>query len=145
MCWTCCIENLKAQIAKEDINIYKVVKKATKKSCVSLFMDYTYYSKDRQLSLTLRVMIEPFSNYAKITEGYHSYSSVNFVYDSVMIGFNGLLYKAVKCGNCEEMLRVDNSLYLATFVIPAGSKYFINEDGIIVSNNIRYTGKYIKL
>lgn len=26
MCWTCCIENLKAQIAKEDINVYKVVR-----------------------------------------------------------------------------------------------------------------------
>ena len=145
MCWTCCIENLKAQIAKEDINIYKVVKKATKKSCVSLFMDYTYYTKDRQLSLTLRVMIEPCSNYAKIEEGYYSYSSVNFVYDSVMMGFNRLLYKAVKCGNCEKMLRVENSLYLATFVIPAGSTYFINEEGVIVSNKIRYTGKYIKL
>lgn len=24
MCWTCCIENLKAQIAKEDIKCQKV-------------------------------------------------------------------------------------------------------------------------
>lgn len=24
MCWTCCIENLKAQIAKEDINVYQL-------------------------------------------------------------------------------------------------------------------------
>ena len=40
MCWTCCIENLKAQIAKEDIN---VVRKADKESCVSLFIGYTYY------------------------------------------------------------------------------------------------------
>lgn len=38
MCWTCCIENLKAQIAKEDINVYKVVRKADKESCVSLFI-----------------------------------------------------------------------------------------------------------
>lgn len=43
MCWTCCIENLKAQIAKEDINVYKVVRKADKESCVSLFIGYTYY------------------------------------------------------------------------------------------------------
>ena len=43
------------------------------------------------------------------------------------------------------MLRVDNSFYLATFVIPAGSVYFINKDGVIVSNYIRYTGKYLKL
>ena len=38
------------QIAKEDINVYKIVKGATKKSCVSLFMDYTYYLKDIQPS-----------------------------------------------------------------------------------------------
>ena len=30
MCWTCNINKLKAQIAKEDINVYKIVKKATK-------------------------------------------------------------------------------------------------------------------
>lgn len=29
MYWTCNINKLKAQIAKEDINVYKIVKKAT--------------------------------------------------------------------------------------------------------------------
>ena len=29
MCWNCCIENLKAQTTKEDINVYKLVRKAT--------------------------------------------------------------------------------------------------------------------
>ena len=42
-------------------------------------MDYTYYSEAIQPSLTLGVTIEPRSIFAKITEGYHSYSSVNFV------------------------------------------------------------------
>ena len=51
----------------------------------------------------------------------------------------------MQCGNRKEMFKVDNSLYLATFVMPAGSVYFINEDGVIVSNKIRYTGKYLKL
>ncbi len=145
MCWTCNINKLEAQIAKEDINVYKVVKEATRKYCVSPFMDYTYYSKDIQPSLTLRVMIEPHSSFAKIEEGYYSYSSVSFICDSVMLSIDGNLYKAMQCGNRKEMFRVDNSLYLATFVIPAGSVYFINEDGVIVSNKIRYTGKYIKL
>ena len=145
MCWTCNINKLEAQIAKEDINVYKVVKEATRKYCVSPFMDYTYYSKDIQPSLTLKVIIEPHSNFAKIEEGYYSYSSVSFVYDSVMRSIDGKLYKAMQCGNRKEMFRVDNSLYLATFIIPAGSVYFINEDGVIVSNKIRYTGKYIKL
>ena len=39
------------------------------------------------------------------------------------------------------MLRVDTAFYLATFIIPAGSVYIINEDGVIVSNKISYTGK----
>ena len=144
MCWVCDIENLKAQIAKEDINVYKVVKKADKESCISLFIEYTYL-KDIQSSLTLKVIIEPRSNFAKIEEGYYSYSSVSFVCDSVRRSIDGKLYKAMQCGNRKEMLRVDNPFYLATFVIPAGSVYFINEDGVIVSNKIRYTGKYIKL
>ena len=144
MCWVCDIENLKAQIAEEDINVYKVVKKADKESCISLFIEYTYL-KDIQSSLTLKVIIEPRSNFAKIEEGYYSYSSVSFVCDSVIRSIEGKLYKAMQCGYRKEMFRVDNSLYLATFVIPAGSVYFINEDGVIVSNKIRYTGKYIKL
>lgn len=145
MCWVCDIENLKVQKAKEDINVYKVVKKATKKSCVSPFMDYTYYLKDIQPSLTLRVIIEPRSNFAKIEEGYYSYSSVSFVCNSIMRSIDGKLYKAIRCGNHKEMIAVDNYLYLATFIIPKGSTYFINEEDVIVSNKIRYTGKYIKL
>ena len=145
MCWSCDINKLKAQEAEKDINVYKVVKKATRKYCVSPFMDYTYYLKNIQPSLTLGVMIEPNSCCAEIKEGYYSYSSVNFVCDSVMLSIDRMLYKSIQCGNRIEMFRVNNSLYLATFVIPAGSVYFINEDGVIVSNKIRYTGKYIKL
>lgn len=146
MCWTCNINKLKAQIAKEDINVYKIVKKATKEYCISSFMDYTYYSKDIQPSLTLGVTIESRSIFAKITEGYHSYSSVNFVCDSIVPEdiFGGCV-KTIQCGNRDRIFRVDNSLYLATFIIPSGYVYFTNEEGEIVSNKIRYTGKYIKL
>lgn len=145
MCWICDIENLKAQKAEKNIRVYKVVTKATKKSCTSPFMEYTYYLKDTPLSLTLRVLIEPHSNFAKIAEGYYSYPSVNFVCNSEALSSDGRLYKAIQCGYYKEMIAVNNSLYLATFIIPAGSTYFINEEGVIVSNNIRYTGKYLKL
>ena len=145
MCWTCNINKLKAQIANKNINVYKVVKEATKKYCVSPFMDYTYYSKDIQPSLTLEVMIEPRSIFAKITEGYHSYSSINFVCDSIVEGIFGDCIKTIQCGSRKEIFRVDNSLYLATFIISSGYVYFTNEEGEIVSNKIRYTGKYIKL
>lgn len=145
MCWSCNISKLKAQKAEKDINVYKVVMKATKKSCISPFMEYAYYQKDMQPSLTLKVIIEPRSNYVKITEGYYSYPSVNFICDSIILSINGLLYKSIQCGNRTEMIAVNNSLYLATFIIPAGSTYFVNEEGVIVSNIIIYTGKYIKL
>ena len=145
MCWTCNINKLKAQTAKENINVYKIVKNANRKYCVSPFMDYTYYLKDIQPSLTLGVTIEPRSIFAKITEGYHSYSSVNFVCDSIVPDIFGGCVKTIQCGSRKEIFRVDNSLYLATFIIPSGSVYFINEEDVIVSNKIRYTGKYIKL
>lgn len=145
MCWVCEIENLKIQKAEKNIRVYKVVTKATKKSCTSPFMKYTYYLKDTPPSLTLRVLIEPRSTYAKITEGYYSYPSVNFVCNSEALSIDGRLYKAIRCGYHKEKIAVNNSLYLATFIIPAGSTYAINEDGVIVSNNIRYTGKYLKL
>lgn len=145
MCWVCEIENLKVQKAEKDIDVYKVVTKATKKSCTSLFMEYTYYLKDTPPSLTLGVLIEPHSNFAKIAEGYYSYPAVNFVCDSEILSIDGRLYKAIQCGDHKEMIAVANYLYLATFIIPAGSTYFINEDGTIVSNMIKYTGKYIKL
>ena len=108
-------------------------------------MDYTYYSKDIQPSLTLGVTIEPRSIFAKIIEGYYSYSSVNFVCDSIIPDIFGGCVKTIHCGNRDRIFRVDNSLYLATFIIPSGSVYFTNEEGEIVSNKIRYTGKYIKL
>lgn len=144
MCWVCDIENLKVQKAEKNIRVYKVVTKTTKKSCTSPFMKYTYYLKDTP-SLTLRVLIEPHSNFAKIKEGYYSYPSVNFVCNSEALSIDGRLYKVIQCGYHKETIAVNNSLYLATFIIPAGSTYFINEDGVIVSNMIRYTGKYLKL
>lgn len=53
--------------------------------------------------------------------------------------------KTIQCGNRNRVFKVNNSLYLATFIIPVGSVYFTNEEGEIVSNKILYTGKYIKL
>ena len=145
MCWTCNINKLEAQIAKEDINVYKVVIKAAKNFCISPFRRYEYYSKDIQPSLALKITVEPYSAYAKITEGYYSYSSVNFVCDSINTGIDGKLAKAIQCGYHKEIFSINNPFYLATFIIPVGSVYFTNEDGVIVSNKIRYTGKYIKL
>lgn len=50
-------------------------------------MEYTYYSKDIQPPLTLRVIIEPHSNFAKIEEGYYSYS-----FPTNETAFNSFMY-----------------------------------------------------
>lgn len=150
MCW---IGKGPAKIAERDIVVYKLgyVIEATKEFR-SLYQNYTYYPKGLNKVVTLVPVVfttkvsklQP-SETGMIYEGYHSYSSVNFVFDSVVEGIFGGYVKTIQCGNRKEIFRVDNSLYLATFIIPVGSVYFINEEGVIVSNKIRYTGKYIKL
>lgn len=59
-------------------------------------------------------------------------------------------YPNCRClGNYNLALRESLEGYkfccIATFIIPSGYVYFTNEEGEIVSNKIRYTGKYIKL
>ena len=145
MCWSCYIDELKASVATQDINVLKVVLKATKKSCMSPFMKYVYYFDSVQPSLDLHLETKSYSSYAIIREGYYSYRSVNFVCDSIRQSITGKLAKVIHLGKESEVISMDNSFYLATFTIPIGAKYFINENGVIVSNKIRYTGKYIKL
>lgn len=145
MCWSCYIDELKACVATQNINVYKVVLKATKESCMSPFMKYVYYSDNVQPSLDLHLETKSYSFYAIIREGYYSYRSVNFVCDSIGQNITGKLAKVIHLGKESEVINIDNSFYLATFTIPMGAKYFINEHGIVISNQIIYTGKYIKL
>ena len=42
MCWIESLENLDIQIADKDIEVYKVVCKADKKSCKSIIMGFDY-------------------------------------------------------------------------------------------------------
>ena len=146
MCWVCDIENLKAQIAKEDINVYKVVKNASKKLCVSEFTGFTYYKDTEPSELKLTLHSNSHSSFLTINEGYYSYESVNFVLDSLGDpNLHGFICKTIVLGTRKELLGINNPIYLATFIIPKGSIYFVNPLGVIVSSRIKYTGKYIKL
>ena len=145
MCWIEILRNVKYQVADKDIEVYKIVTLANKQSCVSLFIGYTYYKNSIHPSRILEVRVGSSYSFAEIKEGYYSYSSVNFVCDSIAPGVGGTLSKTVQCGDSEKVLSIDNPFYLATFVIPKNSVFFINEMGTIISNYIRYTGKYIKL
>lgn len=146
MCWTCYANNLKAYKAEEDINVYKVVKNASKKLCVSEFIGFTYYKDTESPELELALHSNVHSSFLTIKEGYYSYESVNFVPNSLGdSNFIGFISKIIVLGTHRQLLSIDNSLYLATFIIPKGSIYFVNPLGVIVSSRIKYTGKYIKL
>lgn len=146
MCWACYANNLKAYRAEEDINVYKVVKNASKKLCVSEFTGFTYYKDTEPPELKLALHSNAHSGFLIIKEGYYSYESVNFVLDSLGdSNFLGFISKTIVLGTHRQLLSVNNAIYLATFIIPKGSIYFINPLGVIVSSRIKYTGKYIKL
>ena len=83
MCWTCYANNLKAY--KADINVYKVVKNASKKLCVSEFTGFTYYKDTEPSELKLTLHSNSHSSFLTIKEGYYSYESVNFVLYAIQI------------------------------------------------------------
>ena len=140
MCWI-------AKIAERDIVVYKLgyVIEATKEFR-SLYQNYTYYPKGLNKAVTLVPVIfttevsklQP-SETGIIYEGYHSYKSMS-------LPFNGLgaSSRVILLGTIIKE-RISNSYYIATFIIPKGSEYYENDRGEIVSSNIIYTGKYIKL
>ena len=57
----------------------------------------------------------------------------------------GLYSRTIYLGKLPYILLLRNYCYIATFIIPKGSNYFENDRGEIVSSNIIYTGKYVKL
>lgn len=64
----------------------------------------------------------------------------------------GYLSKRERClclGNYNSALKENISLYkgccIATFIVPEGAEYFENKYGHIVSSEIIYTGKYLRI
>ena len=111
---------------------------ANKQSCVSIVKNFNYTANILYKIPTLECN-EIARRYGtiKIEKAYHSYTGVPDIF--------GGCVKTIQCGNRDRIFRVDNSLYLATFIIPSGYVYFTNEEGEIVSNKIMYTGRYLKL
>ena len=146
MCWSCYANNLKAYKAEADINVYKVVKNASKKLCVSEFTGFTYYKDTEPSELKLALHSNSHSSFLTIKEGYYSYESVNFVLDSLGDpNFHGFICKTIVLGTRKDLLSINNSIYLDKFIIKKVSIYFINPLVVILSSSIKYTGKYIKL
>lgn len=86
--------------------------------------DYTQFFKDE-------------SSYV-IYEGYHSYKDMPY---SDLRPY----YRTIYLGKIAEDIRLNNIYSIATFIVPKDSEYYENGGGEIVSSNIIYTGKYVKL
>lgn len=145
MCW---IGKGPAFLAERDIVVYKlghVIE--TTKEFQSLYQNYTYYPKGLNKVVTLvpitcGVKLPQLlsSDLGIIYSGYHSYRSISLSFMGL-----GSSSRIIFLGNIKERISIWNGYYVATFIIPKDSKYYENPNGEIVSNNIVYTGKYVKL
>ena len=151
MCW---IENTRSfdlQIANRDIEVYKIVSDASKLSCESLIQGFIYeanigYVMDA-MELEESGLGDAFCNadLIYITKSYHSYTKIRFTLKKPCSPCSTSEYKGIIAGNLLMPIRINNPYYVATFVIPKGSQYAVNWKGEIVSNQIMYTGKHLKL
>ena len=151
MCW---IENTRSfdlQIANRDIEVYKIVSDASKLLCESLIQRFVY---EANIKYAMDAMELEESNLdgafcmadlIYITKAYHSYTKIRFTLKKPCSPCSIPEYKGIIAGNLLMPIRIDNPYYVATFVIPKGSQYAVNWKGEIVSNQIMYTGKYLKL
>ena len=152
MCWIEDTKSFDLQIANRDIEVYKIVSDASKLSCESLIKEFIYKA-DIRYEISAMELKESsiggafctIANLIYITKAYHSYTKIRFTLKKPCSPYPKHGYKGIIAGNLLMPIRIDNPYYLATFVIPKGSQYAVNWKGEIVSNQIMYTGKHLKL
>ena len=151
MCWIEDTKSFDLQIANRDIEVYKIVSDASKLSCKSFIQEFIYkanigYIMDA-MELKESSLGDAFcmADLIYITKAYHSYTKIRFTLRKPYDPYSKHGYKGIIAGNLLMPIRIDNPYYVATFVIPKGSQYAVNWKGEIVSNQIIYTGKYLKL
>ena len=139
MCWVG--TEAVQKIAEKDFYVYKIGRVLENGIFVSYIKNFDYIPKFRNRTIFLIVQISCRYTYV-IQEGYHSYKWIAFDDTNP---YDRCLY----LGNYNPALKENISLYkhccIATFIVPKGAKYYENEFGGIVSSEIVYTGKYVKL
>ena len=151
MCWIENIKRLDLQIADKDIEVYKIVSNANKLSCKSIIKEFIYEADIRyeisamELKETNLGSAFCTTDLIYIEKAYHSYTKIRFTLKKPYDLYPKHEYKGIIAGNLLMPIRIDNPYYAATFIIPKGSQYAINWKGEIVSNQIMYTGKHLKL
>ena len=147
MCWMEIKDNINVQIADKDFEVYKIVLDANKQSCTSIVRGFNYTVGTLYAIPTIESkVIDPYCGKIKIEKAYHSYTEVHFIWDSsYYIHCGATICKDMLFGKRGICIPFENDWYIATFIIPKGSKYIINTKSEIVSDKIIYTGKYLKL
>ena len=142
MCWTERKEAVDIQIADKDIEVYKLVMKADKQYCKSGIIGFTYEANIiyRIPSMQIKKAYVWNSIVMYVEKAYHSYTKIQHTLRKFHNKTRGIIV-----GNCLAPMSFTNSYYVATFIIPKSSQYAVNWRGEIVSNQIIYTGKCLKL
>lgn len=147
MCWIEFKDNVNVQVADKDFKVYKIVLDANKQSCKSLVKGFNYTVNTLYAIPTIESKVfNPYCGIIKIEKAYHSYTGIHFIGDSsYRIHSGATRRKDMLFGKRGIYIPFENDWYIATFIIPKGSKYIINTKGEIVSDKIIYTGKYVKI
>lgn len=147
MCWINLEENVNMQIADKDIEVYKIVFRANKQSCKSCIQSFMYEAntiyKMPYIYMRCERKVYGTPNIVRVEKAYHSYTKIQYTLRKV--DKESTIYKGIIAGKQLMSVRFDNPYYVATFIIPKGSQYAVNWSGEIISNQIIYTGKYLKL
>lgn len=147
MCWIEIKDNVNVQIADKDFKVYKIVLDANKQSCKSIVKGFIYTANTPYAIPTIGYEVfDPYYGKIKIEKAYHSYTEIHFICDASYCILGGeTRCKDLLFGKRVICIPFENDGYIATFIIPKGSKYIINTKGEIVSDKIIYTGRYLKL
>lgn len=105
----------RARTAKEDIPVYKIIKKSNK----SLHRGFKYTRRKDYEHEKLKHFL--YDNDYIVEYGFHAYTSLERASEA----WEGLLFWD----------RIDTKI--VRFTIPAGAEYFMGEDGEVVSGKIR--------
>ena len=140
MCWTGDNTAI-GKIAERDFYVYKIGKVIKDAIFVSDIRGYSYIPKCPNKIVPLVPYSLCVDSYI-IDRGYHSYKWV-------ALDDTYLNERCLCLGNYNPSLKENVSLYkhccIATFIVPKGAEYCENKYGHIVSSEIIYTGKYLRI
>ena len=140
MCWVSNSTAIK-KIAEKDFYVYKIGKIVWNNIFISDIRGYNYAPKCPNRIVSLVPYSLCVDSYI-IDRGYHSYKWI-------ALDDSYLNERCLCLGSYDPALRESLEGYkfccIATFIVPKGAEYFENKYGHIVSSEIIYTGRYLRI